>query len=41
LPAGVRERLLAFLRSLKMGEPTLDDGCEDAEPDVIADQPRE
>jgi hypothetical protein len=32
LPPEHREQVLAFLRSLRMGEPTLDDGREDTEP---------
>lgn len=33
LPPEYREQLLAFLRSLRMGGPMLDDGREDADPE--------
>jgi hypothetical protein len=37
LPSVYREQLVAFLRSLRMGEPAWDDGSEDAEPIDAAD----
>jgi hypothetical protein len=36
LPPECRDQLLAFLRSLRMGEPVLDDEPEDASPDPPA-----
>jgi hypothetical protein len=40
LPPEHREQLLAFLRSLRMGEPALDDGREEAEASAAPDPPR-
>jgi len=40
LPPAHREQLLAFLRSLRMGEPALVDGREEAQPSAAPDPAR-